>query len=225
MNLLYKQYIKITKIFIKYYQEHTFYVGFLFGMLSLSLIVFFWFRSKILLILIPLAVLLALIILKIKTYFYFKSVSTKILKKDHVAIIFVRYGWLKDISYTFTKERKITSILESSEIPAANYIIKTEKDLEQVLQNKFVKAVIILGHGKRHLLRLRKGIYFYCDFLDKPTNIKYVAQLHCNDGVGKSLYELIKCKGFDTSDLTHTSDIDNFISSKTFIDSLKEALS
>ncbi len=51
-----------------------------------------------------------------------------------------------------------------------------------------------------------------------------MAQLHCNDCSGKSLYEIIGCKGFDTGDLTHTSEVNEFINSKKFVESLKEAL-
>jgi len=161
---------------------------------------------------------------KIRTYKFFKNLEKSVPSGDHVAVIFVKYkSAFKNAAYLHTKENKIKSILYSKGILAANYIIKTSKELESLLMNKHIRATIICGHGSRHILKLNEGRYVYCDFLGKKTHVKYVVQLHCNNGEGKPLCEFIGCSGFDTKNYTHTRDVDQYISSSNFIRSMRNA--
>jgi hypothetical protein len=203
--------------------KHKLIFGFVLGMICYSVFLNIWRWNKSVVLYVILIIVICIVILKIRVDLFFKSIEDKKKAgKDHVALIFSKYSFFRNVSYTTTKEKKLKKILENNGIPAANYIVQSPEEFESLLQNPKVKAVIILGHGSRHSFRIKSTIYYYCEFMNKKTNIKYVAQLHCNDNGGKSLYDIIGCEGYDNGKLTHPEDVDSFIESKEFIENLKK---
>ena len=78
--------------------------------------------------------------------------------------------------------------------PYKVYHCSNSNDFKRVLENKKAMKLWIFGHGSRHTLSFgKKDRLYYCDVRDYPAK-EYIAQFHCNDGMGKSLADYLSPK-------------------------------
>ena len=75
--------------------------------------------------------------------------------------------------------------------PYKVYHCSNSNDFKRVLGNEKATKLWIFGHGTRHTLSFgKKDRLYYCDVRGYPAK-GYIAQFHCNDGMGKSLRALL----------------------------------
>jgi hypothetical protein len=68
----------------------------------------------------------------------------------------------------------------------------TLEQLDEIMQNKTIKTVFLVGHGRRHGFVLGANtVVDYCRYDDKKFEKDFVYQIHCNQGGGKSLVEYV----------------------------------
>lgn len=75
-----------------------------------------------------------------------------------------------------------------------NYKIFDEVEVDtfiKVINDYECEGVFFFGHGSIHGLKIKDGPYYFCNFHGKKIPKKYVVQLNCNHGFGKSLAEII----------------------------------
>lgn len=124
-----------------------------------------------------------------------KDLKTNIPKKN--CSVFINYSFIK-MFYIFT-----VSFKDFSDRNFSIHFIDSEEDYINLLQNKIVENVLVLGHGSRHRLKFKSKILYYCD-LPQLKHIRFYGQLHCSHDGGKSAYEIIKCDGYDSGDTITT---------------------
>jgi len=65
-------------------------------------------------------------------------------------------------------------------------------DVENIMRNKNISEVYILGHGNSHEFQLGTDeILYYCEFNDPKYTKQFVHQVHCGDKHGKSLIDYV----------------------------------
>jgi hypothetical protein len=110
----------------------------------------------------------------------------------HHGIIFVQYQDPR--LHLFIADSIDLLVREFDEkIPFKVYPINDEADFAQVYNNPSVQWLWILGHGERRLLsflddgKIKDILY---ENYPAKSHIKFIAQLHCNPGGGRSLIEI-----------------------------------
>lgn len=118
-------------------------------------------------------------------------------QEKHVGIIFPHY--LKENKEITVGDSIALLIARLSEqkIPSHVYHCFSKDDFVGVYTNPKVTSLWIFGHGKRNLLSLGKNstgqlVEIEYERLPQVEPKKFIAQLHCNTGNGKSLAEINK---------------------------------
>lgn len=108
--------------------------------------------------------------------------------------IAVLIGYPKRFDKILTLFFGISSLIEHMENQGCNHKILNdakEKELRNVIDDQNCFGIYLIGHGCRHGWRVSKEkIAYYCEFKDAPKK-EFVVQLHCNDGGGESLVQIL----------------------------------
>lgn len=116
-------------------------------------------------------------------------------KTEHVGIIFPHYKEnTKEICIGDSIALLVTRLLENN-ISYCVYHCFSIKDFSNIYTNPNITILWIFGHGKRNLLSLGKDpsgqvINIEYEKLPYAKPKKFITQLHCNTGKGKSLAEI-----------------------------------
>lgn len=110
----------------------------------------------------------------------------------HVGVVIGdKYGYIKNRVYFLNGITDLINHFRENDIPYRVYKGISGEDFKKIVNDEKVESLFIFGHGCRHGFTLGKndGVY-YCELRNAPKK-KFIAQLHCNHGSGKSLGEYI----------------------------------
>lgn len=96
--------------------------------------------------------------------------------------------------------------------------------LDEIMTNKDIKTVYLVGHGRRHGFALSKNeVVDYCNYNNMNKYKKdFVYQIHCNHGKGKSLVEYVVPEENRTECLPEHGFMSNFSITEMFVDKIIE---
>ncbi|MFH1173996.1 MAG: hypothetical protein V1725_02600 [archaeon] len=158
---------------------------------------------------------------------FYRDISKKsyLNEKNHVAIIIPKYSnYIKFGGEHTTDFNKLFSNMKKRELPFAVYVINSVSELQKIIDDEKVKALLIFGHGIRHGVLVNDvTLCHYCE-LKKRQNIAYIAQYHCNDKGGQSLKECFGCEGDVTNRIRTSFELAKIIKSEKLYLDLKRAL-
>ena len=113
-------------------------------------------------------------------------------KNHHAIIVAHKRPSTKPTAYADGVDLLIDSFKNKE--PYKVYHCSNSYDFKRVLENEKATKLWIFGHGTRHTLSFgKKDRLYYCDVRDYPAK-GYIAQFHCNDGMGKSLADYLSPK-------------------------------
>jgi len=100
------------------------------------------------------------------------------------------------------------------------YNVSIEK-LDEIMGNKDIRIVYLVGHGRRHSYCIDgKTSVDYCRYQDPKFSKDYVYQLHCNGGGGVSLIEYVVPKEHQEECLPEHGLMSNVTVNQMFIDKI-----
>jgi len=105
--------------------------------------------------------------------------------------------------------------------PFSIYYEATIELLDQVMANKKIHTVYIVGHGRRHGYRLdSRTVVDYCRYNSSKYKKDFVYQIHCNHGYGTSLVEYVVAKENHPECLPEHGYMSNVSINQMFIDKM-----
>ena len=105
--------------------------------------------------------------------------------------------------------------------PFSVYYEVDEKTLDEVMKNKKIKTVYLVGHGRRHGFGIDKStVVDYCKYNSLEFKKDFIYQIHCNHGKGKSLVEYIVPKENQKECLPEHGYMSNLTINQMFIDKI-----
>jgi len=114
-----------------------------------------------------------------------------------VAIILGHSDWTKLEAWIKPNSalREITLLVQQLKLKRQNFSFypkATLVDVEEIMKNKDIKEVYLLGHGSSHLFQLSTDdILYYCEFNSPQYKKEFVHQIHCGTEDGKSLIDYV----------------------------------
>ena len=105
--------------------------------------------------------------------------------------------------------------------PFSVYYEVDEKTLDEVMKNKKIKTVYLVGHGRRHGFGIDKStVVDYCKYNSSEFKKDFIYQIHCNHGKGKSLVEYVVPKENQKECLPEHGYMSNLTINQMFIDKI-----
>jgi hypothetical protein len=93
--------------------------------------------------------------------------------------------------------------------------------LDKIMENKEIKTVYMVGHGRRHGFVMDKGtVVDYCRYNDPKFKKDYVYQIHCNHGKGTTLVEYVVPKENQAECMPEHGYMSNITVANMFIDKI-----
>lgn len=97
------------------------------------------------------------------------------------------------------------------------------KALDEIMSNKDIRTVYLVGHGRRHSFAIdSKTFVDYCRYDSPKFKKDFVYQLHCNHGDGISLAEYVVSKNNWKECLPGHGYMSNMTVTKMFVDKIIE---
>lgn len=101
------------------------------------------------------------------------------------------------------------------------YYDSSIKTIDKIMANKKVRTVFFVGHGRRHGFKIdEKTALDYCRYDNPKYKKDFVYQIHCNQGMGKSLVEYVVPKENWKECMPEHGYMSNITISKMFIDKI-----
>jgi hypothetical protein len=105
--------------------------------------------------------------------------------------------------------------------PFSVYYEVDENTLDDIMKNKKIKNVYLVGHGRRHGFSIDKNtVVDYCRYNSPEFKKDFVYQIHCNHGSGKSLVEYVVTKNNQKECLPEQGYMSNITINQMFIDKI-----
>ena len=97
------------------------------------------------------------------------------------------------------------------------------KALDEIMSNKDIRTVYLVGHGRRHSFAIdSKTLVDYCRYDNPKFKKDFVYQVHCNQGKGKSLVEYVVSKNNRKECLPEHGYVSNMTITRMFVDKIIE---
>ncbi|MHA1829717.1 MAG: hypothetical protein ACTSX6_13845, partial [Candidatus Heimdallarchaeaceae archaeon] len=105
--------------------------------------------------------------------------------------------------------------------PFSIYYDVSVKMIDKIMNNKKIKTVFFVGHGRRHGFAVdRNTVLDYCRYNDPKYKKDFIYQIHCNHGKGKSLVEYVVPKENWKECLPEHGYMSNITVNQMFIDKI-----
>lgn len=105
--------------------------------------------------------------------------------------------------------------------PFSIYYDSSLENLDEIMANKKIKTVYLVGHGRRHGFVIDgKTVVDYCRYQGVKYKKDYVYQIHCNHGKGMSLVEYVVPKENQQGCLPEHGYMSNITVNQLFIDKI-----
>ncbi len=107
--------------------------------------------------------------------------------------------------------------------PFSIYYESSLEKLDEIMTNKKIRTVYLVGHGRRHGFVVDgKTVVDYCRYQGAKYRKDFVYQIHCNHGGGKSLVEYVVPRANQEGCLPEHGYMTNHTITQLFIDKIVE---
>jgi hypothetical protein len=157
----------------------------------------------------------------IRIYWIFYKINlNKNIKEKHVGIVYIKYHYytIENVIYLFNFcfRKRLEKLIKSNNIKYNNYIVETEEDFKNILNNKDIEVLIINAHSGPNFFQMKNSKSHYKSYENYKTNIKYVIDLSCGFKDEKKFYEYLGVKGFGFEKATCFLNLNEYLKTDEF---------